>query len=71
MARGDIVENLLNIKETSELLGVSISTLNRWRKNKEHLPYLKLGHRIMYSVDDIEKVVETKRIKNKTNERMD
>ncbi|WP_138754299.1 helix-turn-helix domain-containing protein [Paenibacillus sinopodophylli] len=43
--------NLLSIHEAMDMLGVSRSTFDRWRKQK-HLPYTKLGKEVL--VDPIE-----------------
>lgn len=54
---------LINPEETSKILGVSVGTLNRWRStDKKDLPFIKIGGRVMYSVDDIEKWVIKQRV---------
>lgn len=55
------MQNLLTIKEASEVLSVSISTLYTW-VNQKRIPYLKLGSAIRFDLNDIHKWLENKRI---------
>lgn len=48
------IPELMTRREVCETLHVSKSTLDRWSKNG-YLPRIKLGSRVMYSVDIIEK----------------
>lgn len=45
----------LTAKEASEFLGVSISTLKRWRKENRSPPFFKNGATIRYPHDELEK----------------
>jgi predicted DNA-binding transcriptional regulator AlpA len=54
---------LLSPKEVYQRYGIREETLLRWRTNKEHLPYAKIGHHIRYEVADIEAFIK----KNKVN----
>jgi len=53
---------LLSETEVSETLNISRSLLRKWRMNRTHLPFIKLGSRAMYSIDDINTFVENKKI---------
>ena len=53
-------DRLLTLEETAKYLHVSRSTL--WRLMKE-IPYIKLGRRVLFKMSDIEKYLESKRVK--------
>jgi hypothetical protein len=44
----------LNEVELSNRWGVSTRTLQRWRWSKQGVPYVKLGGRVVYRLEDIE-----------------
>src|SRR5579872_3849606 len=44
----------LPVEEAAAYLGLSISCLNKWRVEGGGPPYLKLGRRVMYDVNDLE-----------------
>jgi len=48
------LKQLLTAKRCAELLGVTETTLGRWRDSKKHLPYLRVGNRIRYCLEDVE-----------------
>ncbi|MCP5061132.1 MAG: helix-turn-helix domain-containing protein [Ignavibacteriae bacterium] len=43
------IKDLLNFKETCELLGIHPSTLNKW-KAENKIPYKRLGKRIFFQI---------------------
>jgi len=49
-------------KETSELTGIAVSTLEHNRFNRVGIPYIKIGKSIRYKHDDIVKYIEEHRI---------
>lgn len=53
---------LLTAREVSELLRVTIPTLQLWRLQKRGPAYSKVGRRVLYSKQDIEAFVETSKI---------
>ena len=56
------VSKLLTETETAELLGVKPSTLAAWRCRKTvEVPYVKIGHRVMYAEDDLVQFIERNR----------
>lgn len=57
------MDNLITVEKVSEILGNSVTTLNRWRSTaKKDLPYIKVGGRVMYSQDDVQKWIEKNRV---------
>lgn len=53
--------NLLTPKEVSEILGVSIETLNVWRAtNRYPLPYIKAGRLVRYRITDVNQFIESR-----------
>lgn len=48
------VHPLLSPEELSELLGVPIATLYRWRHHSSGPPALKIGRHLRYRVRDVE-----------------
>ena len=49
-------------KEVAPLLGVSVKTLQLWRHQRKGPNYLKLGRRVLYNGDDLEKFISSCRI---------
>lgn len=50
-----IIEKNLTPQEAATLLGIKPATLAMWRHTKRYnLPYLKLGHKIMYRTTDVQ-----------------
>lgn len=55
--KGAIKDQFLTRNETSNLLKVSLVTLNNWQKTKTLVPQ-KIGKRVLYSVADVEKALK-------------
>ena len=55
------MENLLNVKQVSELLSVKTVTLYKWT-NKRLLPYYQLEECMRFKQKDVEKFVEERRV---------
>jgi predicted DNA-binding transcriptional regulator AlpA len=54
----------LDTRQAADFLGVSVSTLGLWRWNGAQLiPYLRLGHKIAYRREDLEKWLETRLVR--------
>jgi len=52
---------LLTPKEVSEMLGISIETLNVWRAtNRYPLPYVKAGRLVRYRLEDVIAFIESR-----------
>lgn len=54
---GAIKDQFLTRNETSNLLKVSLVTLNNWQKTKTLVPQ-KIGKRVLYSLADVEKALK-------------
>jgi Helix-turn-helix domain len=51
--------NLLTPQQTAEVLGVTIGTLAVWRCTARYpLPFVKIGRRVKYRVNDINNFIE-------------
>lgn len=53
---------LLTVKELAELLGVSPETLAQNRYLSQGVPYIKVGARIRYRLDDVIAYLEANRV---------
>lgn len=45
---------LLTVQEVAALTGLSVETLNQWRSQGLHVPYVKLGKAVRYLRKDVE-----------------
>jgi predicted site-specific integrase-resolvase len=55
------MSELLTPAQTSEKLGVTISTLESWRCRKTYrLPYARVGRLIRYRAEDVEKFIQSR-----------
>lgn len=55
-------EQVLNVKETAEYLGVTTVTLCKWRTiGHPAIPFHKIGNKIMYKQSDLDKYFESTR----------
>ncbi|HCA06804.1 helix-turn-helix domain-containing protein [Chryseobacterium sp.] len=55
--KGAIQDQYLTRKETSNLLKVSLVTLNNWQKTKILIPS-KIGKRVLYKKEDVQKALQ-------------
>ena len=55
-------EGMLRIQEAAEFLGLSVNTLNGWRRDREGPPYFKVGSRVVYSVEDLRTWLASRRV---------
>lgn len=54
---------LLTPQEVSNILGISVETLNVWRATKRYkLPYTKIGHLVRYRSNDIEAFIQERTV---------
>ena len=51
--------SLLNERQISQILGISVSTLRRWRSQQTGVRFLRIGHLVRYRRDDLEDFVAT------------
>ncbi len=52
-----MAEKLMGIKDISEMLGVSVSTLYKWVSEKK-IPFVKIGRLVKFRQSDIEKYLD-------------
>ena len=52
------VSSLLDVKGVLNHFGISRSTLYRWTKNESQLPYVKIGRRKLFKVQDLNNLIE-------------
>ncbi len=51
---------LLNIRQASQLLGVSVSTLYGWVWQRR-IPFVKVGRTVRFKLEDLEKYIQANR----------
>lgn len=59
-----IKDEFLTRNEVSQKLKVSLVTLNNWQKNEILIPF-KIGKRILYKLDDVEKAMLRQKVNSK------
>ena len=52
----------INEKEVANITGIAVQTLRNWRFQQTGPPYCKLGRMVRYSVDDLVRFMEEKKI---------
>ena len=55
------MSRLVTDRDTSELLGVSLRTLQKWHLQGNGPRFVKLGHAVRYDVKDLEAYIERAR----------
>jgi predicted DNA-binding transcriptional regulator AlpA len=58
LADASVVSRLVTERDASELLGVSMRTLQKWRLQGNGPRFVKLGHAVRYDVKDLEAYIE-------------
>ena len=63
-AMSKIINNdRLTPQDAANFLGVSVGTLAVWRcTKKEIIPYIKVGHKVMYQRQDLDAWLQSKRV---------
>ena len=56
------MSNLMNEKEVASFLGLKPQTLAIWRMRKEKIPFVRIGRRIAYRREDVEKWLESRTV---------
>lgn len=51
---------LLDVTEAADYLGLSISTLNKWRCYGEGPVFVKMGRAVRYRVEDLDRYLESR-----------
>ena len=53
---------LMNERQVASLLGIKAQTLSVWRMRKEKLPFVRIGRRVAYRREDVEKWLESQTV---------
>jgi hypothetical protein len=56
------ITNLLDEKQTAQILSLSVQTLRNDRATKRRIPYVKIGKSVRYRPEDVEAVIAAGRI---------
>ncbi len=48
----------LDRQEAAAYIGVSVHTLEKWGRDRKHLPYFKNGRKVMYRKQDLDAHIE-------------
>lgn len=56
------MKQAINEIEVAQTLNLSVQTLRNWRNQRKGPPYLKIGRSVRYSVEDLAKYIESKKI---------
>lgn len=57
------LKKLLNTKEAADYLNLAEQTLRNWKFNHQKLNYVKLGRRVLYELSELDKFIESNRVK--------
>lgn len=52
------MEQLYTPVQVSEMLDISVKTLEKWRWERRNLPYVKLGTAVRYRESDLERWID-------------
>ncbi len=59
---------LIDERETAKALGVTVACLRRWRWAGTHLPFIKLGNRLVrYRMEDVQAFIDSN-LRNSTSD---
>lgn len=59
----------VTVAQASEVLGVTVGTLNLWRSSGRYsLPYIKMGHLVRYPIRDLANFVYHRTHKGRNND---
>ena len=51
---------LLNERQVSEQLGVTVQCLRRWRNERRELPFVKIGRLVRYQEADVKSLIQSR-----------
>lgn len=63
----DVHTDLLTLPEAAKFLRIQLSTIKAWRLAKKHLPFRKIGGKVLVHRDDIERFIAKSTIKPEAN----
>jgi excisionase family DNA binding protein len=55
-------KRFLNKKELSEYLGISVYTLDSWVSQRREIPYIKVGTRVLFDIEDVHAWLESRKV---------
>lgn len=55
------MEKLFSVKKVAEVLGVTIQSINNWKRERK-IPFIKMNGRTMFIPEDIRKWLEANRV---------
>jgi predicted DNA-binding transcriptional regulator AlpA len=58
-----VEKRLLNVKEAASYLNLAEQTLHNYRFTRKPPNYVKLGKRVLYELSELEKFIESNRVK--------
>ena len=61
LSHGKLADPLLEADIVSKILGISKSTLSKWRITGQSPPYLKIGKKILFRQSDLDKWLDCRR----------
>jgi len=53
----------LTKKEVAEFLGLSIYTIDSWVSERREIPFIKMGRRVMFDINDVRIWIEENKIR--------
>jgi len=57
-------KRLINKKELAEYLSLSVFTIDTW-VSQNRIPYVKMGRRVLFDLDDVDKWIEQLKVLSK------
>jgi len=55
--------SLLNESQVSELTGIAVPTLRKWRNEKREIPYIRMGNSVRYKYSDLLDYIKANTVK--------
>ncbi len=49
-------------RELAEILGISVFTIDSWVSERREIPFIKMGKRVKFDLNDIQKWIEKNKI---------
>ena len=56
------MDKLYNEREAANLIGLRPATLQRWRAERRHISFTKIGGRVMYPEAELQKFIERRTV---------
>lgn len=55
-------KRFLNKKELAEYLRISVFTIDSWVSQKREIPYIKVGTRVLFDIEDVHAWLESRKV---------